>query len=113
MASLALIASASLATHPSSNQKQRRYYASALSRFAMHKSVWSCQHNRSKLEKRVVCTVAKEKNVLEQAKVRLEVGPQRENFPGGTKVNTGPQNLIGTPSLIGAHAVKSFFVGWV
>ena len=38
-------------------------------------------------------------------------GPQRENFPGGTKVDTGPPNLIGPPpSRIGAHAVKSFFV---
>ena len=27
----------------------------------------------------------------------LYPGPQRENFPGGTKVDTGPQNLIGPP----------------
>ena len=33
--------------------------------------------------------------------------PQREIFPGGTKVDTGPPNL---PRLIGAYAVKSFFV---
>ena len=30
----------------------------------------------------------------------LHPEPQRENFPGGTTVDTGPQ------------AVKSFFVGW-
>ena len=40
-------------------------------------------------------------------------GPQRENFSGGTEVDTGPPNLFGSPSLIGPHAVKSFFVGWV
>ena len=34
----------------------------------------------------------------------LCAGPQREIFPGGTKVDTGP------PNVIGAHAVKSFFV---
>ena len=27
----------------------------------------------------------------------LQPGPQRENFPGGTKVNTGPSNLIRPP----------------
>ena len=37
-------------------------------------------------------------------------GPQRENFPGGTKVDTVTRNFIAPPSLIGAHAVKSFFV---
>ena len=36
-------------------------------------------------------------------------GPQREKFPGGTKINIGPPNLIGPPSLIGALAIKSFF----
>ena len=47
-------------------------------------------------------------------KLRQEhAGPLRENFPGGTKVDTGPQILLGPPSLIGAHAVRSFFVGWV
>ena len=40
----------------------------------------------------------------------MEPGPQREIFPGGTKVDTESRNLIGPPSLIGAHAVKSFFV---
>ena len=41
-------------------------------------------------------------------------GPQRENFPGGTKVDTGaPKSYWAPPSFIGAHAVKSFFVGWV
>ena len=39
--------------------------------------------------------------------VMVRAGPQREKFSGGTKVNTGP------PSLIRAHAIKSFFVGWV
>ena len=34
-------------------------------------------------------------------------------FPGGTKVDTGPPNLLGLPSIIGANAVKSFFVGLV
>ena len=34
--------------------------------------------------------------------------PQRENFPGGTKVDTWPPNHIAPPSLIGDHAVKSF-----
>ena len=40
---------------------------------------------------------------------RARSGPQRETFPGGTKVDTGPPNLIASPSFIGAHAVKSFF----
>ena len=40
-------------------------------------------------------------------------GPQRENFSGGTKVNDGPPNLIGPPSLIEALAVESFFPRWV
>ena len=35
------------------------------------------------------------------------------NFPGGTKVNTGPPNLIAPLSLIRVHAVKLFFVRWV
>ena len=39
--------------------------------------------------------------------------PQREIFLGGTKVDTGPQISLGPPSLIEAHAVKSFFVQWV
>ena len=29
------------------------------------------------------------------AHTNLYTGPQRENFPGGTKVDTGPPNLIG------------------
>ena len=37
-------------------------------------------------------------------------GPQRENFTGGTKVDTGPPNLIGSPKPYWGHAVKSFFV---
>ena len=47
-------------------------------------------------------------------------GPQRGNFSGGTKVDIGPPNLIGSPqalsgppSLIGAHATNLFFVQWV
>ena len=43
----------------------------------------------------------------------LRPGPQSENFSGGTRVDTPPQILLGPPSLIGAHAVKSFFVGLV
>ena len=43
----------------------------------------------------------------------LVAGPQRENFPVGTKVDTGPQILLGPQALSGAHAVKSFFVRWV
>ena len=29
--------------------------------------------------------------------IGLSSGPQRENFPGGTKVDAGPPNLIGLP----------------
>ena len=43
----------------------------------------------------------------------LRSGPQRENFPGGTKVDSGPPNVIGPPSLIEAHGIKSIFVRWV
>ena len=35
-----------------------------------------------------------------------------KKFPEGTKVDTGSPNLVGPPSLIGAYAVKSFFVRW-
>ena len=45
--------------------------------------------------------------------VGLYAGPQRENFPGGTKIDTGPPNLIEPSSPIGAHAVKLVFVEWV
>ena len=37
-------------------------------------------------------------------------GPQRENFPGGTKVDTGPQILLGTPSLIGGPMPLNHFL---
>ena len=41
----------------------------------------------------------------------VPAGPQREIFPGGTKVDTGPPNLIGPPKPYRAgHVVKSFFV---
>ena len=33
-------------------------------------------------------------------------GPQREKFPGGTKVYTEPPNLIGPPKPYWAHAVN-------
>ena len=39
-------------------------------------------------------------------------GPQRENFSGGMKVDTGSPNVIGPLSLIVAHVVKLFFVHW-
>ena len=29
--------------------------------------------------------------------IGLRAGAQRENFPGGTKVDIGPPNLIGSP----------------
>ena len=46
-------------------------------------------------------------------KLPLQPGPQRENFPGVTKIDIDPQILLGPPSLIGAHAVKPYFVPWV
>ena len=29
-----------------------------------------------------------------------QAGPQREIFPGGTKIDTGPPNLIGLPQAL-------------
>ena len=40
----------------------------------------------------------------------LHPGPQRENFPGGTKVNIGPPNLICPPSLIGGPMQLNYFL---
>ena len=40
----------------------------------------------------------------------MYAGPQRENFPGGTKVDTGPPNLIGPPSLIGGLMPLNHFL---
>ena len=40
-------------------------------------------------------------------------GLREKIFPGDKKVYTGPPNLVGPPSLIGAHTVKSLFVGWM
>ena len=37
------------------------------------------------------------KNRIVAKMTAAQAGPQRENFPGGTKVNTGPPNLIGPP----------------
>ena len=35
---------------------------------------------------------------MSETKLKLsKTGPQRENFPGGSKVDTGPPNLIGPP----------------
>ena len=38
--------------------------------------------------------------------IGFQAGPQRENFPGGTKVDTGPKSYW-------AHAVKAFFIRWL
>ena len=40
----------------------------------------------------------------------IVAGPQREIFQGVRRSIPGPQILLDLPSLIGAHAVKSFFV---
>ena len=52
-------------------------------------------------EKSQKSTLAKEvkKTILDDDFWNLNkaAGPQRENFPGGTKVNTGPPNLIAPP----------------
>ena len=40
-------------------------------------------------------------------------GLREKIFQGVRRSIPGPQILLGPPSLIGAHAVKSFFVGWV
>ena len=49
-------------------------------------------------------------NVSVHYTVTLQAGPQKDNFPGGTKVDTGPPKFYWAPqNLSGAHAVKSFF----
>ena len=46
--------------------------------------------------------------------IHLSPGFQRENFPGGTKVDTGaPKSYWAPQTLSEAHVVKSFFVRWV
>ena len=41
----------------------------------------------------------------------LLTGPQRENFPGGTKVDTEAPNLIGLPELYwGPMPLNHFFL---
>ena len=37
------------------------------------------------------------KNGMEDNLLYFHTGPQREIFPGGTKVDTGPPNFIGPP----------------
>ena len=39
-----------------------------------------------------------------------EAGPQKENFPGGTKVDTGPSNLIGGPQALSGPTPLSHFL---
>ena len=44
--------------------------------------------------------------------IYLLSGPHRENFPGGTKVDTGPPNLIGPPqALSGPMPLNHFLSG--
>ena len=37
-------------------------------------------------------------------------GPERENFPGGTKVDTGPPNLIGPPQALSGPMPLNYFL---
>ena len=42
--------------------------------------------------------------------VSFGLRPQRKNFPGVQKSLPGPQILLDPQTLLGAYAVKSFFV---
>ena len=83
----------------------------------------SSQSRRTKQLKNSI-TIVKASQMSSQLICR-EMGQFRRNAPGGMSRASeknfqgvrrsipGPQILLGHPSLIGVHAVKSFFVGWV
>ena len=44
--------------------------------------------------------------------MNYQAGPQRENFPRGTEVDTGPQILLGPQALSGPMLLNRFLSDW-
>ena len=53
------------------------------------------------------------KSISRCKRVGFHPGPREKIFQGVQRSIPGLQILLAPPNLIGTHAVKSFFVGWV